>query len=44
MTEGKVSGLTTSELTGYSAEINMTEFDFELVWGTQSESYPELQN
>lgn len=37
------TGLTTSEMQGSSAETNMTGFDFDTVWTTSSNEYPELQ-
>lgn len=40
----KGTGLSTSQMTGTNAESNMTGFDFESVWSTQSDSYPELQD
>lgn len=37
------TGLTTSEMTGSSAETNMDGFDFVNVWDTVAGDYPELQ-
>lgn len=42
-TINSVTGLTTSEMSGSSAESNMTNLDFENTWTITSESYPKLQ-
>jgi hypothetical protein len=36
------TGLTTSEMTGSSAETNMVGFDFSSVWGAVAGDYPDL--
>jgi hypothetical protein len=38
-----VSGLTTSEMSGSSAETNMSRFDFSGTWTSVSGDYPDLQ-
>ena len=40
---GDVTGLTTAEMTGSSAESNMDAFDFADTWETVSDDYPILQ-
>jgi len=43
--DGDVTGYTTDELQGASAEVNMTELDFEETWVAQSypDDYPQLR-
>jgi len=39
-----VNGITTTDITGENAEINMNSFDFTNTWKTTENDYPTLQN